>query len=1287
VFPPSPVVTLRMSYRSVPVEGGGSSKKDRKQSLDERLAALTARMQREEEEERRRVARQEADSIGQGNKDCDSDSGIFQPSTQYKRFVDKSGGQYTSATHTSDCDQSTSGVRYQEYVDTPGSPPPEKSSSPQPSTMARRLREYRSRFKVKPKPQASVNTTPIQNEKLQLPSTPAATPSPSQSCSPSPMPDLVSFHHPPPPLPQMWQCKICYNRVPSEALFQMHLTTTHFRERIMRRLPRTAPFACLLCQYTPPSVMTDTEKMEDLLMHYGTAERVAAKFYEEVCNDIEEQGKVDDKASTVTMARVDCRICDLSLDNDKSLLKHLTLRHFPKLLCDDLPKRYPFRCPYIECSQVRTSLHSLMLHYGVDHQVSMEIYQKHKNDVPATTDSFVCSDCTAKPSFTSELLYNQHLLFTHLYPKISTNGPLNCPKCNARVHSRSEFTTHFLNNHHADLTVQKKPSYPPPPRQHLPTPAPPPSRPQCAVVTPYHPESDQNMVEEATSPHQQETGNRVMRTVHSSRVARAKVLKSWEDSSLDAQKVKIGELETQIKDMESDYQVKLKDKQTEFERWIVTKEVTIEEEIKKRKAVEERLDEEIKKCRSIEERLSEFETSHSKKKEAEEKLIIQNKTTAVLQKTLSEKIVENNQLAKEMKDAERKFESKCEELESFQNRLQLREEELEELNRRHEAKVSEVNDLQIIIQDRDDSLSDIQCELKKTEANLSKIDKSHEKAILTLKSKNEKLQKQLGDQKEFCIKSETENLRVENEKLRDENVLLSSKLEELEQQLKDSQERSNTFKTLDKEKRELNKKVKQLSSTLADWESRQFTNLKLISGLEKERDSLQVKLKETQDGKLSHEDQLYWKNVEIKSRGKEIKNLNEKLEEKSAELEEHKNLLTSTEAEIMIFKEKVAAFEKNEVSGKGNDIKQCELLTDENTNLKNEILHLKMSLNQKKTDLSTLKSTALCQKTELDRLLAENEKFESDYSLAVAQLETLKNKNAEIEGKNKLKDEELRCLKNKLSKSVDRDKVAAMVKAQQETLYEKDSQLTEESIEVSDLEKMNQANSTTNNDLKIEVVKSCANSVVIKEEPEEIDDYEAGVCEFGLKNFIDKTEKSIVKEETVEDDPGCLNMNDSQIVLNMNDDDILGKIKMEPPPEEEEIGPADDTTNHITIAAWPAFVPMASHPELSTELGKKRHSDVATNSKSNAKKSKSTLEDVTDQYKDQDSDEEVLCGICNHYDPPISPLNPIGLTYTTEWVGCDCDRWFHKSCTKMKRFSDKFSCKSVKMKCLTGSQS
>ena len=58
-----------------------------------------------------------------------------------------------------------------------------------------------------------------------------------------------------------------------------------------------------------------------------------------------------------------------------------------------------------------------------------------------------------------------------------------------------------------------------------------------------------------------------------------------------------------------------------------------------------------------------------------------------------------------------------------------------------------------------------------------------------------------------------------------------------------------------------------------------------------------------------------------------------------------------------------------------------------------------------------------------------------------------------------------------------------------------------------------------------------------------------------------------------------------------------------------------------------------------------------------------------------------VCGICHEYDPPRQDENSLK-PYTTEWVGCDCDRWFHKTCTKLQRFTTLFSCRSVKMKCI-----
>jgi hypothetical protein len=58
-----------------------------------------------------------------------------------------------------------------------------------------------------------------------------------------------------------------------------------------------------------------------------------------------------------------------------------------------------------------------------------------------------------------------------------------------------------------------------------------------------------------------------------------------------------------------------------------------------------------------------------------------------------------------------------------------------------------------------------------------------------------------------------------------------------------------------------------------------------------------------------------------------------------------------------------------------------------------------------------------------------------------------------------------------------------------------------------------------------------------------------------------------------------------------------------------------------------------------------------------------------------------VCTICECYDPPEEENDLINPT-TTEWIGCDCNRWYHKRCTKLKKIDDSFSCKKVKLTCL-----
>jgi hypothetical protein len=58
-----------------------------------------------------------------------------------------------------------------------------------------------------------------------------------------------------------------------------------------------------------------------------------------------------------------------------------------------------------------------------------------------------------------------------------------------------------------------------------------------------------------------------------------------------------------------------------------------------------------------------------------------------------------------------------------------------------------------------------------------------------------------------------------------------------------------------------------------------------------------------------------------------------------------------------------------------------------------------------------------------------------------------------------------------------------------------------------------------------------------------------------------------------------------------------------------------------------------------------------------------------------------VCAICGQYDP-ILPGSISRDGDTTEWIGCDCNRWFHKFCTRLKQVDDSFSCRNVHKSCL-----
>ena len=221
------------------------------------------------------------------------------------------------------------------------------------------------------------------------------------------------------------------------------------------------------------------------------------------------------------------------------------------------------------------------------------------------------------------------------------------------------------------------------------------------------------------------------------------------------------------------------------------------------------------------------------------------------------------------------------------------------------------------------------------------------------------------------------------------------KIVDLEALVEESLDKANKLKVTEKEKKELQKQVKTLQTTLVDWESRQFTNAMLISGLEKAKTALEQKVKDFEENHKA-EEELYEMSTKIRNLEKEVKRLNQSLENADSEHAQTKsrlklknNELASTMKKTEDLEQKIRDLER-EVRSKDSTSDDVHQLKQTNANLEAELEHLRIALNNRKTQFNQLKSSSIMVEAQLKALKCSNTKFETDYSMAVSQMEILK---------------------------------------------------------------------------------------------------------------------------------------------------------------------------------------------------------------------------------------------------------------------------------------------------------
>ena len=827
--------------------------------------------------------------------------------------------------------------------------------------------------------------------------------------------------------------------------------------------------------------------------------------------------------------------------------------------------------------------------------------------------------------------------------------------------------------------------------------------------------------------------------------ARQKLLENWKKDSIDSQRFEIEQLKEKIHEMETVHSEALKKKAEEFERWITQKEKALEEEHLKRKSAEEKLEEisvvsaetELQLVQhqsrnktlqaELEEQTNLCQQAFTDKKRQEKDLVdlraellrIQSMSDEksedlkVLNDQFSEKVSQINELEDNVKDLKSSEEKTKLEFEKQIGRLdksaEAQAKKIEKLTEEKKTKMAQIKELTKKHNEAEAELksqiSELNLQIKQLNSKINTqknaLEKSAKTEMKRLEKDHDKIGKQLEDYEAQLIERNQVIEKLENRKdglldslihiqklmqgfevlITDKNEKLieqEGKIADLEAIVEESVDKVSKLKVVEKEKKDLTKQVKQLQLTLQDWETRQFTNVKLISGLEKTKAALEKKVKDFEENHTGAEDELYEMSTQIRQLEKEVKRLNETIANIETELSQTKNRLHSKSNELALSAAKIEELEQKirdlerEVRNKANFSEDVHQLKQVISNKEAELAHLRLTLNNLKTQFNQLRSNSSKTEEQLKTLQSSNAKFETEYSMAVSQIETLKKALRDAHVELSKREKQLVTLKEIVQKD------ANSLSSIQQVM----SSDTSEAGSSSSLQQFSQIIDNLNHCLQKDVKAQIDGFIKVKTEPIDETDETPTLNPDSEASIRIDTEKQIVlnvpgsfalvtpvKEEPIIPNPATF-CNDDIAEHSDNDEVAENENRNLAGEETEFLNGFSLQASHLgSLSIFNANVPPQPTPSISPA------------SKS-LKKKRCQLPDVTGQhFPDEDT---TVCGLCGQFDPPHSDDAAKTKVYTTEWVGCDCNQWFHKPCTKLQRFTSLFSCRSVKMKCLGG---
>lgn len=638
-------------------------------------------------------------------------------------------------------------------------------------------------------------------------------------------------------------CDLCGSDVTFRSINDLafHLTLIHYKDEITAKI--SAPYQCSFCKYKPFEAETNEQKAENMLIHVGVDEGVALDLYQRQSAT----QSASPPAKTSSEAR-QCLICGSSLNNENSFLRHLTLRHYYEKLETELPAKAPFRCSFVECQVEKMTSHTLILHVGCEHFLSLELYHKEfppdqkvpqpmsasakqRNPPPepssSTTekknssksrkispvDTFPCPICHMKNMGTSKQR-DLHIFSIHLFKHMPSQAPFKCRKCGQHFKEKGLLFKHFRANHWKWAEDG----------------SPLPSQSKAQSQPKSNPNSHQKT--DAAEPRGSESSRSTTLqepvTTETALSARQRMQIQWESTSIDGQKLKMNEMNQAMQKLRDEHKEAMSKKTKEFEQWINKKEDALDKKEEERKALEAKVQESLltqadlkKQLEQAKSHVSSYKTSlddtKAKLEEVNKEVKSKVNNNLILQLSVEELQKKVNSTKTLLADKDSSVKTHQDKLESLEMALSEKTDEATELQRKADFEKRELEKklarLEKQAEFRDNKLEKLQTEKKnlvkerkESEAALKAKIEALKKEVVTLKSK-----KDVGSTDQSTSGSHFEELykstRCEVDLLQTERNSLLDSLERTQRTLYEYDEHLIPEK---------NAKIKDLQSSLED---------------------------------------------------------------------------------------------------------------------------------------------------------------------------------------------------------------------------------------------------------------------------------------------------------------------------------------------------------------------------------------------------------------------------------------------------------------------------------------